>query len=726
MTLRSWLARRLTPRKRNGSLVGKSVRSRLGVEALEERAVPTVNLATNIANFPSGGIAKIAQLAAAADAQQVANTGFHAAITIPTHAFSPQLAAAGDFNRDGKIDLAVTDGDNSYSILRGDGTGNFTADNTNLLTGNSDNTEGIVAGDFNHDGKLDLAIASFGDGTHSGQISVLMGNGDGTFTQTQTLAAFYPPSANATNPFQPTYVTAADLSGNGNLDLAVSDYGNNAVAVFTNDGNGNFAFHDYVVSNGINKLSGPDQLVAADFNGDGIPDIAVANKGNGSVSILKGLGGSYITSQTNINLPAIGSVGLAAGDLTGDGRPDLVVANYGTDAQGSHTLNVILNTGNFSFAVQPNITVGDHLINVVIADLNGDGKNDIALTSAGNTNAVPGDGSAIQHLTFVLINQGNAVFESTPTPLMAGSNPVGLLAVDVNGDHSPDLVTVNQTSRDVSVFLNAAPPSPSAAVGGAGASQGNQGNQPGAPSQSGQGGSDGSTSSAPAQPAAPLSVAATVPPATPPNPGSGQAAREMVADELTHSAEYYTQVVTAAYLKYLGRAPEASGLAYWVSHMQQGLTDERLEAGFIGSQEYINNHGGTGEAWVRGLYQDLLGRQPRDDEVAYWVNRLNSGTAPADVAYGFAASAERETQRVAADYVKYLARSARQDELGYWVNVFLNGADNEKVIAGFVGAQESFQVHGGDITTWLTAAYQDILQRNADAGGTQYFLPQLQ
>jgi hypothetical protein len=213
---------------------------------------------------------------------------------------------------------------------------------------------------------------------------------------------------------------------------------------------------------------------------------------------------------------------------------------------------------------------------------------------------------------------------------------------------------------------------------------------------------------------------------TPPNPGSGQASRDTVANELTHSAEYYTNIVTAAYQKYLGRLPEAAGLAYWVGHMQQGLTDERLEAGFIGSQEYINNHGGTGEAWVRGLYQDLLGRQPRSDEVAYWVNRLNSGTTPQDVAYGFAASAERETQRVAADYVQYLGRSARQDELGYWVNVFLNGADNEQVVAGFISSQESFQESGGDITDWLFAGYNEVLHRTPDAAGGQYFLNQLQ
>jgi hypothetical protein len=212
----------------------------------------------------------------------------------------------------------------------------------------------------------------------------------------------------------------------------------------------------------------------------------------------------------------------------------------------------------------------------------------------------------------------------------------------------------------------------------------------------------------------------------PPDAGSGQAARELVATELTHSAEYYSNFVTAAYERYLGRAPDAVGLAYWVRLMQGGLTDERLEAGFIGSYEYIQDHGGPGAGWVTGLYKDLLGREERPDEIAYWINNLNNGMSPADVAFGFAASVERESQRVAADYGQYLGRGAAPWEVSYWVNVFLGTADNEKVIAGFVSSQESFQKMGGDIHTWLSAAYQEILHRAPDAAGEQYYVSLLQ
>src|SRR5436305_10356261 len=111
-----------------------------------------------------------------------------------------------------------------------------------------------------------------------------------------------------------------------------------------------------------------------------------------------------------------------------------------------------------------------------------------------------------------------------------------------------------------------------------------------------------------------------------------------------------------------------------------GLSDERLEAGFIGSKEYIDNHGGTGQNWLTGLYQDLLGRNPAQSEVQYWLDQLNSGKMTStDVAFGFAASQERETQRVQGDYLQYLGRAASSAELPYWVNVFLAGASNEVV-----------------------------------------------
>ena len=224
----------------------------------------------------------------------------------------------------------------------------------------------------------------------------------------------------------------------------------------------------------------------------------------------------------------------------------------------------------------------------------------------------------------------------------------------------------------------------------------------------------------------PVSPPPVSPPPVSPPPVSPLAARQAVALGLTQSTEYYTDFITNAYNQYLGRAPDAVGLAYWLNLMQNhGLSDERLEAGFIGSTEYISDHGGPGQGWIVGMYQNLLGRTPAPSEVDYWMGQLANNVSTADIAYGFAASQERESDRVAADYEQYLGRGASNSEITYWVNVFLNGGSNEQVIAGFVCSQEYFQDHGNNNVSWLDAAYLSILNRAPDAAGFQYWENQL-
>jgi PKD repeat protein len=198
------------------------------------------------------------------------------------------------------------------------------------------------------------------------------------------------------------------------------------------------------------------------------------------------------------------------------------------------------------------------------------------------------------------------------------------------------------------------------------------------------------------------------------------------ASALTHSTEYYANLVTAVYQKYLGRAPDDAGLSAWVQAMQNGLTDEHLEAGFIGSDEYIANHGGAGAGWVKGMYQDLLGRNPSDGEVQGWVDALNNGASPSSVAYGFAASAEREGQHVQANYQTILGRPASDDEVSAWVTAFTNGVTNEGVMAGFVGSSEyyfSADKGNGDTPTWVVSAYQDVLGRQPSQGEIDTWTP---
>jgi hypothetical protein len=202
-----------------------------------------------------------------------------------------------------------------------------------------------------------------------------------------------------------------------------------------------------------------------------------------------------------------------------------------------------------------------------------------------------------------------------------------------------------------------------------------------------------------------------------------------VAGIFTHSSEAFSGFVTGAYALYLKRLPDPDGLDYWVNQLQfNGLTDEKLETGFLSSDEYIANHGGAGSGWVIGMYQDLLGRNPDPSGLAYWTGVLGSGGNPYAVALGFAASAEREAQRIAGDYQVYLGRQLDSAGQAYWVSQFLAGARNEDVVAGFISSPEYYEnVNKGksNHSAWLESVFQDVLHRDPTADDLAYWLTQL-
>jgi hypothetical protein len=198
-----------------------------------------------------------------------------------------------------------------------------------------------------------------------------------------------------------------------------------------------------------------------------------------------------------------------------------------------------------------------------------------------------------------------------------------------------------------------------------------------------------------------------------------------VADKLTHSFEFFSNFIIRTYQRFLARTPNFLEIRSWAGAMGGGMSDETVEAGFIGSGEYIARHGGPGLGWVRGLYQDLLGRTGNLVELMGWVRALLGGMSPTAVAFGFAASAERESQRVQADYQNFLGRAASAAEVAGWTQFFVNGGSNEDVVAGFVGSREFFTRHGGTATQWLGAAYGSVFGRAADSGAFGSWMPLL-
>jgi hypothetical protein len=195
----------------------------------------------------------------------------------------------------------------------------------------------------------------------------------------------------------------------------------------------------------------------------------------------------------------------------------------------------------------------------------------------------------------------------------------------------------------------------------------------------------------------------------------------VVSNVLSQSAEYYANLIASNYLTYLGRVADSAGLAFWVSQMQHGLTDAQLLSNFIGSTEYYHHAGNSSQAWVSAMYRDLLGRSPDSAGLQFWVHALASGASANAIAQGFANTPEREAVLVQSDYQKILGRAAAPTEVAGWVNAFQDGVTNEQIVAGFVSSAEFFQKNNSNVDTWLASAYQDILARNPDQAGVNYW-----
>lgn len=169
--------------------------------------------------------------------------------------------------------------------------------------------------------------------------------------------------------------------------------------------------------------------------------------------------------------------------------------------------------------------------------------------------------------------------------------------------------------------------------------------------------------------------------------------RTNFVNAVDHSDEYFHTLINADYLKYLGRAVDSAGQAYWTSQMKAGLTDESLEAGFVASAEYYTHCGGTDLDWVNHMYLDILGRAADPAGQANWIQFLAAGGSRRQVAFGFATSAERESQHIERNYEQYLGRSADAAGLQYWLHAFLQGKTNEDLITGFLASDEYFRTH---------------------------------
>jgi hypothetical protein len=345
-----------------------------------------------------------------------------------------------DLNNDGNQDIVVLntgvppDHQNCVSVLLGNGDGTFQpAITTNLLAGASAQRHAIAVGDFNGDGNLDVAIAN----RLNNVVEVLRGNGDGTFQQNPLLL----PAPGAGS------VVVADFLHNGQLDLAVSDTTTHTVSVFLGNGDGTFQPAQDIATGDI-----PGDLAAVDL-GNGQVDLVVTtmvfqSPARASVTVFLGNGdGTFQQGQTifSIAAPPQTSVGLAlsVGDFNGDGNPDVFV-DQTISSDGSVTSeSVLLGNGDGTFQAP----ISQFLGGLAVGDFNGDGKLDVAT-----------GGFSFFGIVSVSPGNGDGTFGS-PSVFPSGSRGINLDVAtgDFNGDGRPDLAVANFSSNsvgNVGVLLN--------------------------------------------------------------------------------------------------------------------------------------------------------------------------------------------------------------------------------------------------------------------------------
>ncbi len=383
---------------------------------------------------PTGSFSPSSQTLSNLTANATAN--FKAALSIPPQCSTVNFLAAanypvqvrpansvlGDFNGDGKLDVAISNiVSNSVSIFVNDGMGGFgPGNNINLGTLPA---VGLAIGDFNSDQKLDIVVAQ--DGAVQ-NVAVLFGDGAGAFTVTGFSTGSYSSD-----------VAVADFNLDGKQDLAVTNTPSganpNSVSILLGDGAGHFgAPSNFAVG------SQPIAVVTQDLNGDGRLDLIISNYGSNSVSVLIATGGLFGLPTT---IPiGTAALSIAVADLSGDGKPDLVTSDVN-----SANVKMFLGTGSGGFGPATNIPAGttETTASVGVADLNGDGKLDVAVAHVSNG-------------VSVLLGDGRGSFSPSGN-FVAGAGPRAFSIGDLNGDGNSDFAVPNFDSNNLSILLNSGP-----------------------------------------------------------------------------------------------------------------------------------------------------------------------------------------------------------------------------------------------------------------------------
>jgi type II secretory pathway component GspD/PulD (secretin) len=366
---------------------------------------------------------------------------------------APSAVITASLRGNGQTDIIATNTtDGTISIFFGNGDGTFTRQLPDRKVGTA--PVALVAEDFNGDGNIDLAVVNQGDNT----VSILFNDGSNTGAFTgKTLPDEIIPTGKT-----PSAIVAADFNSDGHFDFAVTNFGDSTVSVFLNDnaGTGTFTAAGPAFSTGVD--SGPHAIATADFNGDGVPDLAVVNQTAGNVAIFLGNAsgtplvgnGTFTEKAPSPYVTGSAPFGITIADFNGDGIQDLAVTN-----QNSNTISVFL-----ANASATNTAIGDGTFQTpAITSATGNGPTGIVsgAFAAGSLDLIVANFA--DNTVSVLVptasatgnGNGTGAFTSAFT-IATATGPVALATSDFNGDSTPDLAVAAQTGNAISIILNSA------------------------------------------------------------------------------------------------------------------------------------------------------------------------------------------------------------------------------------------------------------------------------
>lgn len=338
----------------------------------------------------------------------------------PLVGLRPYSIVVGDFDKDGNTDLVTANKSSStVSVLLGNGDGTFKpAANFSVVGFNGLSPYSVAVADFNKDGKSDLVTAN----NVSNNISVLFGKDNGSF---DPAVNFVLQSASA-----PISVTVGDFNRDGKSDIVTANNASQNISVLLGNGTGGFGS-----ATNFKVPSRPTSVTVGDFNADGISDLAVTSFFFNNVSILLGNGNGTFNSATEF-VVGTNPNSVVVGDFNKDGKLDLAVAN-----SDSNNVSVLLGNGVGSFGTATNFNVGTKPVSVTVIDFDKDGKSDLAVVNA--------DSDTVS----VLLGDGTGNF-GIATNFDVGTKPYSVTVGDFNNDGKSDLAVANSESRNVSVLLN--------------------------------------------------------------------------------------------------------------------------------------------------------------------------------------------------------------------------------------------------------------------------------